>query len=264
MGKVQQETPYWEQNNSHVKKSLNSVTKYCSLGSSVVKDRHVSVIDTPGFFDTTLPENMMAEEMAKSVFLSAPGSHAFLFVLPVDRFTKQEVDVLAQIQMIFGEDVLKYLIILFTNGDDIDLETFKTEVNEHNILRPIVERCQGRFHVFNNKEENNREQVNDLLLMIDTMIEQNGGGHCSNQMYVEAQRYRQEKEERRSRGNSEEADDREEQSNESERLIPDIEKSYSDSARMSAFLCFFQWHINIFRFYASKMCGCCRSVSDSD
>ncbi|XP_016407637.1 GTPase IMAP family member 4-like [Sinocyclocheilus rhinocerous] len=191
------------------KKSLNSVTKCCSVGRSVVKGRTLSVIDTPGFFDTTLPREKMTVEMANSVFLPAPGPHAFLFVLPVDRFTKQEEQVLAQIQMIFGEDVLTYLIILFTNGDDIDPETFGTEVNGHNILRPIVERCQGRFHVFTNKDENNREQVYDLLQKIDTMIEQNGGGHYSNHMFQEAQRFRQEEEIR----NREEADDREEQYN---------------------------------------------------
>ncbi|ROL53492.1 hypothetical protein DPX16_0046 [Anabarilius grahami] len=52
---------------------------------------------------------------------------------------------------------------------------------------------------FLTKDENNREQVNDLLQKTDTMIEQNGGGQYSNQMYEDALRFRQEEEEQRQR-----------------------------------------------------------------
>ncbi|KAK2907387.1 hypothetical protein Q8A67_006372 [Cirrhinus molitorella] len=46
---------------------------------------------------------------------------------------------------------------------------------------------------------NNRQQVNDLLQKIDSMIEQNGGGHYSNQMYEDALTFRREEEEQRQR-----------------------------------------------------------------
>ncbi|XP_051745390.1 GTPase IMAP family member 9-like [Ctenopharyngodon idella] len=245
------------ENKFECKKSLSSVTKQCKFGESVVGGRCVSVIDTPGFFDTTLPEEEMAEEMAKSVFLSAPGPHAFLFALPVDRFTKQEKEVLTEIQNIYGVDVLKYLIILFTNGDDIDPETFKSEVNEHNILGPIVKSCQG-YHVFNNKDQNNREQVNDLLQKIDTMIEQNEGEYYSNQMFQDAQRFRQEEEEKikreEERRNIEKAEYSVEYHNplfsESLRFVPqdrrNRESQYSDRARTSAFKRFRQSFIKFF------------------
>ncbi|XP_016117150.1 GTPase IMAP family member 4-like [Sinocyclocheilus grahami] len=169
------------------KKSLKSVTQSCECGESVVEGRHVSVVDTPGFFDTTLPEEKLAEELAQSVFLSTPGPHAFLFVLPTDRFTEQEEEVCKEIKMMFGQDVLKYLILLFTHGDDIELETFESEVNEHEMLKKIVKSCQG-YHIFNNKDQTNREQVNDLLQKIDIMTEQNEGKHYSNEIYEEAKR----------------------------------------------------------------------------
>ncbi|XP_048036246.1 GTPase IMAP family member 9-like [Megalobrama amblycephala] len=173
------------------KKSLKSVTQFCEVGKSVVEGRHVSVVDTPGFFDTKHEEEELALEIAKCVFLSTPGPHAFLYVLPVERFTEQEEMVWQIMKMMFGEGVLKHLILLFTNGDDIDLKAFESEVNECEKLRNIVSSCQG-YHVFNNKDQNNREQVNDLLQKIDTMIEQNGGGHYSNQMFEEAKRIKQE------------------------------------------------------------------------
>uniref|UniRef100_A0A672KWL5 AIG1-type G domain-containing protein n=1 Tax=Sinocyclocheilus grahami TaxID=75366 RepID=A0A672KWL5_SINGR len=178
------------------KKSLKSVTQSCECGESVVEGRHVSVVDTPGFFDTTLPEEKLAEELAQSVFLSTPGPHAFLFVLPTDRFTEQEEEVCKEIKMMFGQDVLKYLILLFTHGDDIELETFESEVNEHEMLKKIVKSCQG-YHIFNNKDQTNREQVNDLLQKIDIMTEQNEGKHYSNEIYEEAKRTKQEEEQRK-------------------------------------------------------------------
>uniref|UniRef100_A0A8C1ZUS9 AIG1-type G domain-containing protein n=1 Tax=Cyprinus carpio TaxID=7962 RepID=A0A8C1ZUS9_CYPCA len=177
------------------KKSLKSVTTFVKAENSVVEGRHVSVVDTPGFFDTKLSVEELAEQLALSVFLSTPGPHAFLFVLQADRFTEQEEEVLDEIKMIFGQGVLKYLILLFTNGENIDLETFDSEVNDHVKLRNIVASCQG-YHIFNNKEQTNRQQVNDLLQKIDSMIEQNGGGHYSNRMFEEARRFKKEQEER--------------------------------------------------------------------
>ncbi len=103
-----------------------------------------------------------------------------------------------KIEMMFGEGVLKYSIILFTHGDRIDkpIEHF---IKQNCKLRDLVDQCGGRYHVFNNKDENNREQVNDLQQKIDKMIEQNGGGHYSNQMFEDALRFRQEEEEQRRR-----------------------------------------------------------------
>ncbi|XP_050958804.1 GTPase IMAP family member 4-like [Labeo rohita] len=176
-------------------KRLKSVTQKSEVKNSFVEGRHVSVVDTPGFFDTTLPEEELAVEIAKSVFLSAPGPHAFLFVLPFDRFTEQEEEVLEEIKMIFGQDVLKFLILLFTNGDDVDLEAFKSEVNEHEKLRKIVERCQG-YHIFN-KDQTNRQQVTDLLQKIDTMIQQNEGKQYTNEMFKEAKQIKQDEEEKK-------------------------------------------------------------------
>ncbi|XP_048059204.1 GTPase IMAP family member 9-like [Megalobrama amblycephala] len=246
------------ENRFEYKKSLNSVTKQCRVEESVVGGRYVSVIDTPGFFDTKLPEEDMADEMAKSVFEFAPGPHAFLFVLPPDRFTKQEKEVLTEIQNMFGVGVLRYLIILFTKGDGIDPETFKSEVNENNILGPIVESCQG-YHVFNNRDQNNREQVYDLLQKIDTMIEQNGG-YYTNDMYQEAQRFRQEEEKkiRDERRNREEAEFSGEYHNpmfsESLRFVPQDGRNRKRQycAKTSAFKRFRQRFIHFFACLANR------------
>uniref|UniRef100_A0A671LNV6 AIG1-type G domain-containing protein n=1 Tax=Sinocyclocheilus anshuiensis TaxID=1608454 RepID=A0A671LNV6_9TELE len=169
---------------------MNSVTHKCSEGDTTVSGRSVSVVDTPGFFDTQMSHDELMTEIARSVYLSSPGPHAFLIVFPLTmKFTDQEQQILQQIEMVFG--LLKYSIILFTYGDQLEEEPIEELIKHNSKLRDLVDQCGGRFHVLNNKDENNREQMNDLQ-KIDTMIEQNGGGHYSNQMFEEADRFRQE------------------------------------------------------------------------
>ncbi|KAK9978708.1 hypothetical protein ABG768_020447 [Culter alburnus] len=129
------------------------------------------------------------------------------------RITEHEQQILQMIKMMFGQDVLKYSIILFTRGDLLKDQTIEELINNNNKLRDLVDQCGGRYHVFSNRglgrkcvpggawggcgflRQNNREQVNDLLQKIDTMIKQNGGRYYSNEIYEEAERFRQEEEE---------------------------------------------------------------------
>ncbi len=177
-----------------------AVTSVCSEARTTVSGRSVSVVDTPGFFDTEMSPEELMTEIARSVYISSPGPHAFLILFPVNmRFTEHEQHIPQVIEMMFGEEVLKYSIVLFTHGDHLDGEPVEELIKQNCRLRRLVDQCGGRFHVFNNRAENNREQVNDLLQKIDSMIEQNGGGHYSNQMFQDAQIFRREEEERRQR-----------------------------------------------------------------
>ncbi|XP_039507731.1 GTPase IMAP family member 7-like [Pimephales promelas] len=193
-------------------RSMRSVTRECSVAHATVSGRSVSVVDTPTFFDTEMmPEELMTE-IAKSVYISRPGPHAFLIVFPVNmRFTEHEQQIPQQIEMLFGDEVLKYSIILFTHGDLLRGKPMEKLIEENSRLRDLVDQCGGRFHIFNNRDLNNRKQVKDLLKKIDTMIEQNGGGHYSNQMYEDAQRLRQREEEQRQREEEEQRQREEEE-----------------------------------------------------
>jgi len=177
---------------------MRSETSECSEKHATVSGRSVSVVDTPGFFDTKMKPEESMTEIARSVYLSSPGPHAFLIVFAVNnRFTEQEQQIPQQIEMMFGEEVLKYSIILFTHGDLLEEKSVEEVIKENSRLRDLVDQCGGRYHIFNNKDLNNRDQVNDLLQKIDTMIEQNRGGHYSHQMFEYAERFRREEEEQR-------------------------------------------------------------------
>uniref|UniRef100_A0A671P1X5 AIG1-type G domain-containing protein n=1 Tax=Sinocyclocheilus anshuiensis TaxID=1608454 RepID=A0A671P1X5_9TELE len=167
-------------------RSLSAFTSISSVERSLIDRRSVSVIDTPGFFCTNLSHEELSREFARSVFLSAPGVHAFLFVVPFGRFTKQEEDILKKVKGVFGKDVLKHVIILFTYGDECIRERIQTEIDGNEVVRKVVQSCQG-YHVFNNKDLNDRQQVTDLLQTIDRMTERNQG-YYTNEMYEWAQK----------------------------------------------------------------------------
>ncbi|XP_016325987.1 GTPase IMAP family member 7-like, partial [Sinocyclocheilus anshuiensis] len=176
---------------------MNAVTHESTVRHATVSGRSLSVVDSPGFFDTQVSHDQFVTEMTKSMYLSSPGPHAFLIVFPVNmRFTEQEQQIPQKIEMLFGQEVLKYSIILFTHGDQLDEESVEELIEENEALRHLVGQCGGRFQVFNNRDQNNREQVNELLEKIDTMIEQNGGGYYSNQRFQDAHRLRRKEEQK--------------------------------------------------------------------
>ncbi|XP_048039377.1 GTPase IMAP family member 4-like [Megalobrama amblycephala] len=165
-------------------RSLSAVTNISSVEKSEINGRSVSVIDTPGFFCTNLPKDQLSDEFARSVYLSAPGVHAFLFVVPFGRFTEQEEETLIRVQKVFGKKVLKHVIILFTYGDECVRGRIQSEIDGNEIVKRVVGKCQN-YHVINNRDLTDRQQVDDLLLKIDTMIEWNS--YYTNEMYEWAQ-----------------------------------------------------------------------------
>ncbi|XP_043090659.1 GTPase IMAP family member 7-like [Puntigrus tetrazona] len=173
-----------------------SETRECSEKHGTVSGRSVSVVDTPGFFDSEMSSERLMNEIMRSVYLTSPGPHAFLIVFNVNmKITEQEEKIPQMIEMMFGEKVLKYSIILFTHGDQLKGKSMEQVFKENSRFRRVVDQCGGRYQVFDNKDRKNRKQVDDLQQRTDTMIEKNGG-HYSDQMYEDAWKFRREEEQR--------------------------------------------------------------------
>ncbi|RVE55575.1 hypothetical protein OJAV_G00234850 [Oryzias javanicus] len=174
--------------------SSNSITSKCLSETKDVHGRKVTITDTPGFFDTNKCEEELQSEMTKCVTLSAPGVHAFLIVLKVERFTQQEKDVISKMKKWFSKEALKYAVIIFTHGDQLKNRKIEDFVNENNDLHDLVEECGGRYHVIDdrywNKERNN-DEVKKSLNTIDKMVEQNNGEMYTNEMLEQVDNYLQ-------------------------------------------------------------------------
>uniref|UniRef100_A0A3B5LE19 AIG1-type G domain-containing protein n=1 Tax=Xiphophorus couchianus TaxID=32473 RepID=A0A3B5LE19_9TELE len=139
--------------------SPNSGTHTCQSETRTVSGRCLTLIDTPGFFDTDKSKEELKPEIMRCLTECAPGPHIFLILLRVDRFTRQEQQVIKEICDHFSEDALKYAVIVFTHGEQLQ-EGMKIEefVSQKEDLSNLVKKCEGRCHVFDNKHWNGDRQ----------------------------------------------------------------------------------------------------------
>ncbi|XP_069030947.1 GTPase IMAP family member 9-like [Embiotoca jacksoni] len=165
--------------------SHSSVTVECTKQQEKLSDRTVTLVDTPGIFDTSEADETVKREISKCINMSAPGPHAILLVIKVGPFSAEERDAVKKVEEIFGKEAWKYTIILFTHGDKVDdIDQAVQEAGED--LKVVLEKAGKRYHIFNNCQANDRRQVLDLLQKVDTMVDDNGGQCYSNITYLEA------------------------------------------------------------------------------
>ncbi|XP_064175904.1 GTPase IMAP family member 9-like [Anguilla rostrata] len=178
----------------------NSDTSTCEAKTATVYGRKITVIDTPWYFCDECTGEQLKPEIARCILECAPGPHAFVIVLSVTKQTAEENKAVDDIQKIFGEKALKYAVVLFTHGDELEDDvTIQQFVDENDRLKTLVQKCGNRFHVIDNKywnnppegdddERSNGAQIKKLLNTIDQMVGQNGGKCFTNEVFQAAER----------------------------------------------------------------------------
>uniref|UniRef100_A0A3Q1ED39 AIG1-type G domain-containing protein n=1 Tax=Acanthochromis polyacanthus TaxID=80966 RepID=A0A3Q1ED39_9TELE len=156
-----------------------------------VNGRNLTLIDTPGFLGPDRSEVDIKTEIWSHMMVEcAPGPHAFLFVLKVEKFTEHEQAVVTQMCETFSEDALNRTIVVFTHGDQL-AEGMKIEkyISQSEGLSDLVKKCGGRCHVFDSKYwkgsqedeyRSNQYQVAELLNSIEEIVTENNGGYYTN------------------------------------------------------------------------------------
>ncbi|KAL2100969.1 hypothetical protein ACEWY4_002730 [Coilia grayii] len=174
--------------------SPESITSQCERESEVVSGRRLVVIDTPGFFDTRFSPQEVTTEVGRCILLSSPGPHVFLVVLQLGRFTQEEQHTLKWLSATFGPEAFRYTMVLFTWGDQLRGKPVEEFLKKSKELSDFVDTCKGGYHIFDNSKPTSDAcgQVTELLCKIDKIVEDNGGGCYTNEMYQEAERAIQE------------------------------------------------------------------------
>ncbi|KAG6388883.1 hypothetical protein SASPL_150319 [Salvia splendens] len=171
--------------------SLGSVTAACKLDTSVFDDgRILNVIDTPGLFDSYVESNAMAKEIAQWINLAKDGIHAVLFVLSLrNRFSEEEASAFEVLCHIFGAKIADYMIVVFSHGDALGknatLDDYLAKNCPHQ-LTDTLKKCGNRTVVVNNwveDEERLSKQREELLSLVETVVEVNGGNPYTNDLF---------------------------------------------------------------------------------
>ncbi|XP_026103978.1 nucleoporin GLE1-like [Carassius auratus] len=189
----------------------SSVTRECDKETSEFNRRRITVIDSPGLFDTGVDNVESRKEIVKCVSMAAPGPHVFLLVIQLGRFTQEEKDAVKMIQETFGDQSRMYTMVLFTRGDDLRGTTIQDFIEANDSLQNLIHQCGKRYHVFNNKATKDQTQVSELLDKIDCMVAVNGGSFYTSEMFQKVEKNIREEQERIMKEKEEEIKRREEQ-----------------------------------------------------
>lgn len=177
----------------------SSITKECQLRDKKVFGRHISVVDTPGLFDSREKNTEILKKIETCVSLLTPGPHVFVLVLPIGRVTEQDLMTINLFEKHFGKKFFRHVVICFTRFDDwkrakgVKLSGIrKNEREEFDIngfisslpgeLRSIVlNKCDNRTVAFDNTLEgpDTNPQVQKLLSVIDSVVHKNTLGFYS-------------------------------------------------------------------------------------
>ncbi|XP_068574776.1 GTPase IMAP family member 8-like [Cebidichthys violaceus] len=148
-----------------------------------VHGRHVTVVDTPGWWwhyprDNTPQLDQI--EIKNSVHMCPPGPHAFLLVIPagslfLDIFKRS----LEEHMHLFPKGVSDHTIVLFTAEGPLSGKELESKISPWPALQRVLKQCGNRKHVLNINDRRDSTQVQTLFEKIEAMVSRKAGGHYS-------------------------------------------------------------------------------------
>ncbi|CAC5415790.1 unnamed protein product [Mytilus coruscus] len=186
-----------------------SLTIKCLKENTIRFGKEISLVDTPGLFDNRTDNAKVLSEIKKCISLTLPGPHAIILCVPITRFTQEDIQTVNFFIRHFGDQLMKYIIVLFTRFDawKRDNEDDPQECQSINglisslstELKSFLGKCNNRYIAFDNtlKGPSADQQVQDLIALIERTVSENGGTHYTKSDNIEAEKKVKEEEENR-------------------------------------------------------------------
>ncbi|CAI5685653.1 unnamed protein product [Oreochromis niloticus] len=154
----------------------------CQKETGEFDGQKIAIVDT--LLDSSKTEEELTAEMDRAICFAAPGPNVFLVVIQANRFTEEDQETVKMFQKMFRKRSACSTIVLFTHGDDLksDGDTIKTLISKNPALSDFISRCDGGYHVFNNRDTD-PSQVRELLKKINTMVQRNAGRYYTVEMF---------------------------------------------------------------------------------
>lgn len=84
-----------------------------------------------GLFSASSTTEFTSEEIVRCLGLAKDGIDAVLLVFSVrNRLTDEEESTLCQLKILFGSQIVNYIIVVFTNGDALLGETLENYLED--------------------------------------------------------------------------------------------------------------------------------------
>lgn len=151
--------------------------------------RKIEILDTPGFLlDADVNSPKVKRELAKTIGISSPGPHIFVFVFPTPHMHKCDVEIFQKFIHVFGSEVLNYTILLFSKADDLDYFSLTKQafiLSAPQEWKAIMKACNYRCVWFQNRAPpiDKELMVRTFIETMETTITQNYGQYFCNDLY---------------------------------------------------------------------------------
>ncbi|XP_077050099.1 GTPase IMAP family member 9-like isoform X2 [Siphateles boraxobius] len=139
-------------------------------GKTHIGEKQVCVIDCPDLLDPDLNEEKMKDEL---ISRCSSGLSAVLLTVPLEEPVENEEQILDYIKGLFGPEVQKYIMILFTCRGELD-DLKEKHLKDCEDLQRLVKECGERLYCFNIKSKSDG-QIQGLLQKIEGMMAENRG-----------------------------------------------------------------------------------------
>ncbi|XP_051740997.1 uncharacterized protein LOC127507744 [Ctenopharyngodon idella] len=133
-----------------------------------ISNHYVSLINMTGLHEDELYPNCV-DHIGQLV--NENEISAFIFVVRLDQLTDADKMGLEWLQKVFGDRVLRFVMILFTYETKEERDTIKDDLKETPALE-ILEKCGGRYHTCS-KLMNKLSEIKKLMKKIDCLFNEN-------------------------------------------------------------------------------------------